>query len=605
MSSYAGNPQTDSGIGGAGPNPMGEDWSQYYLPQLMGLPAPPTDPSLHLDATYYANEDQNRQAQEGLYNDAIAKLGYTGAHGEFVPGSILQAAQLREAQDQAQRQQAIIANTQLMQQQGTLFSGMRAVQQAQAEQPYVSDIATTELGLPIDMAAALQDARGSISAYNTQNDIDLAGAMDRYTTSQQQQPSTSTPAPAPAPAPTPAPGDTSGGTTTGTPGSAGSDSYSTLPYRTVGCFVAETMISTPDGEKRIDAVQQGDTVLSYDTEAKKLVESKVTRVDFHPDPHTVIEARNGHGSLIGTPYHMVWDGENWVQLGAAKRLFNAHDLSASEFSSEKGTPSPVFNLHVDHPAHNYVANGYVVHNIKMYLMARGGEVDGPTPAILGEKGPEAVVPMSGLHPEEQDMVHGLIQAARSRMANPNMIRRPPPGIHWFGPGGSGVDYPTPGPPPDYSGPAWGDLYGGGSRPVPPPRHIDVPPGQWGGQPIHLPIPIPPRHIDVPPGQWGGQPIHLPIQTPGGIWEGLQPPGIIPPGGHVSPETWMAHHPGVMSGRVGTGYVPNWARAAVNARLHPPTHVIHGFGPGGAVTWPPVQPIGLPPIGIPNPGISPQ
>jgi hypothetical protein len=114
---------------------------------------------------------------------------------------------------------------------------------------------------------------------------------------------------------------------------------------------------------------------------------------------------------------------------------------------------------------------------KVTFMAQGGEVDQPTPAMIGEKGPEAVVPLTGLLPHEQMQVHGLIAAARARMGNglrthfpiqmpghlPFVGGRPPvgphmggglirnpvptpiPTIHWFGPGGSGVWSPPPRP----------------------------------------------------------------------------------------------------------------------------------------------------------------
>jgi len=78
-----------------------------------------------------------------------------------------------------------------------------------------------------------------------------------------------------------------------------------------------------------------------------------------------------------------------------------------------------------------------------------------------------------------------------------MIRQPSPGIHWFGPGGSGVYYPQPRPP---IGPIGG------------PVHLpEQPLGGLGGVPIHFPF-----------GPFGGGPFH-----------GIPNPGIQPhfgPGG---------------------------------------------------------------------------
>jgi hypothetical protein len=418
MSSYAtDNPQTMSGIGGA------RDYSQYYLPQNMGIDSPP--PDAPIDSQYLTDEAGLRADISGQYQDELGYLGYTDDQGNYIPGSLLTDAQINEAQYEQQRQLAIKQNTQNAQQQGTLFSGIRAQQQAEAESPYIQSIAGIEQRLPVDMASHYEKAAGLISSYNNQQSALLASAAARAAAAASANPPVDTTPPAtttppsstpPADTTPPPPDNTFEGIPTGPNGT-----YSTLPYRS-------------------------------------------------------------------------------------------------------GTQP-------------FIA------------MASGGEVDSPTPALIGEKGPEAVVPLSGLHPHEQDIVHGLIAAARSRMSGQTdaggMIRNPGPGIHWFGPGGSGVSYPQP-------------------RPVDPP-------------------------FGPPPGRTDT----IPQVYPPGIVEGLPPQY---PADHVSSEQWMAHHPGVMSGKVGTGYVPNWARAAVNLRLHPPKPVIHGFGPGGAVTWPPV--------GIPDPGITP-
>jgi hypothetical protein len=178
MSTYAAdsNPQTASGTPGYSP----PDYSSYGLPQVMaGLPAEP-GAGAYTDSRYLADEATMRADIQRQYGDILRKLGYTNpATGQFIPGTTIQNAQLTEEQAEQNRQQAILQNTQNAQNQGILFSGMRGVLQAQAEQPYVQQIAQTELQTPQDLADLYGQAAGLIGQYHTQNASLLADAADR------------------------------------------------------------------------------------------------------------------------------------------------------------------------------------------------------------------------------------------------------------------------------------------------------------------------------------------------------------------------------------------------------------------------------------------
>jgi hypothetical protein len=182
MSALAPNPQTETGVGGAAPPVAGDDFSQYYLPQQMtGFPAGPPA-GAPIDSTYLAKEAQNRQNIASQYATELQSLGYTDPQtGQYIPGSLVTNARLAEEQAQQGLSQADLANTQAMQQAGTLFSGMRGQQQALAEAPFLGQIGQTELQLPQDMASHFQTAAGLINAYTTQNNIDLADAATRAT----------------------------------------------------------------------------------------------------------------------------------------------------------------------------------------------------------------------------------------------------------------------------------------------------------------------------------------------------------------------------------------------------------------------------------------
>jgi hypothetical protein len=400
MSSYAtDNPQTMSGIGGA------HDYSQYYLPQNMGIDSPP--PDAPVDSQYLTDEAGLRADITGQYQDELGFLGYTDAQGNYIPGSLLTDAQINEAQYEQQRQQAILQNTQTAQQQGTLFSGQRAVQQAQAEAPYLSSIAGIEQKLPVDLAGHFEKAAGLISSYQNQQSALLAAAAARAAALTSANPPADTTPPATTTPPTSTPPPT--GTTT-----------------------------TP------------------------------------PPPDNTFE----------------------------------------------GIPTG------DNGAYRWGTQPFVA-------MAGGGEVDGATPALIGEQGPEAVVPRRALTPDENDQLTQLRQAAQLRMSGGSPMRRNDvPGIHWFGPGGSGVAYPPENPPPS------GIIEG-----------------------------LPPM--------------------------GVRPPGWTPAhelymqGHHAAAlDQYMAHHTAAMAGRA---VQPDWVRHAVASRLRthptpvpvPPVMVpTHGVLPPG-------------------------
>ncbi len=146
-----------------------------------------------------------------------------------------------------------------------------------------------------------------------------------------------------APAPAPAPVSTSG-----------------------GCFVAGTAVAVPGGGTRpIESLEVGDEVLAYDVASGELVPAKVEDVDRHEadDERGVVEVRTAAGTLVGTPEHVVWTGERWKALGEAEALVNGAATPVLERRALPGAAA-VYNLHVVHPDHTYLAGGFIVHNAK-------------------------------------------------------------------------------------------------------------------------------------------------------------------------------------------------------------------------------------------------
>lgn len=168
------------------------------------------------------------------------------------------------------------------------------------------------------------------------------------------------------------------------------------------CFVAGTMVLTPDGRRPIEDLEVGDEVFCWSFGENKLVPTRITEVFSHEndDAREVQVLTMGNGEvLVGTPEHMVYGNKKWSPLGDADCIWSP--VSGKDelvFMHGSGGERDVYNIHVEHRDHNYVANGFLVHNVKIKGMATGGYVParyGGTLALLAEGGEgEYVVPES-------------------------------------------------------------------------------------------------------------------------------------------------------------------------------------------------------------------
>jgi hypothetical protein len=148
------------------------------------------------------------------------------------------------------------------------------------------------------------------------------------------------------------------------------------------CFLAGTMISTPDGDRPIESLKKGDTIWCMGEDGK-MIAGEVTA--------TLKHVNNGYyrlnGSTLVTGAHrflMTGSGPNFV-ASVASMNYEQHalgqwiplrDLSVGQqLLTIDGTSETietiefvdrgvrVFNLEVA-PHHNYFANGILVHNRK-------------------------------------------------------------------------------------------------------------------------------------------------------------------------------------------------------------------------------------------------
>ena len=194
-----------------------------------------------------------------------------------------------------------------------------------------------------------------------------------------------------------------------------------------GCFVGDTLVATPSGYVPIDQLTVGTLVNLYTSEGSLAAAPIAEVFVFEDKPLYQVVTWTPTGGYFETidvtaehPFAVEYVTDDnvrsyefirtaYLQVGMSLR--NAYGVTRHVHSVRTlGYNATVYNLEVDHPEHTYLVGKFkhVVHNRKgaggedWLLLASGGIVMKPTPAIVGEAGPEAVIPLAQLN----DMVSG-------------------------------------------------------------------------------------------------------------------------------------------------------------------------------------------------------
>ena len=136
------------------------------------------------------------------------------------------------------------------------------------------------------------------------------------------------------------------------------------------CFAVGTPVATPEGEKRIEEIKEGDSVLAFDFDAGRVVEKQVLKL-YRAETRCWIHIAVDTGDEIkATRFHPFWV-ENlnaWVEAldlepGMILRLKSGELACVRAVSAEMlDEPQQTFNFEVA-DVHNYfVASGVLVHN---------------------------------------------------------------------------------------------------------------------------------------------------------------------------------------------------------------------------------------------------
>ena len=131
-----------------------------------------------------------------------------------------------------------------------------------------------------------------------------------------------------------------------------------------GCFTGDTLVSVPGGTQRIDKIEVGDNVCSFDHEGV-IHDAKVLKVHKHEGEEVVRYKLWGDSFLDATPNHWVLNQYNAFvgigTLGADDCIVDEQGHLRPIISCTDLGEHTVYNLTVENQ-HTFIANGVRVHN---------------------------------------------------------------------------------------------------------------------------------------------------------------------------------------------------------------------------------------------------
>lgn len=140
-----------------------------------------------------------------------------------------------------------------------------------------------------------------------------------------------------------------------------------------GCFLGDTLVAIPGGKRRIDELQPGDLVLSFD-DAGALHEAKVLKVHTHKGERVIRYQLWGSHHVDATPNHWVLNQFNaFVEidtLGPDDCLVDANNHLRPIVKKTELCTGTVYNLTVE-GHHTFIANNIRVHNAGLGLGIAG------------------------------------------------------------------------------------------------------------------------------------------------------------------------------------------------------------------------------------------
>ena len=134
------------------------------------------------------------------------------------------------------------------------------------------------------------------------------------------------------------------------------------------CFSEDTLVWTVEGPKRIDKIQVGEKVLSFDFDRNTVVEREVREVLVN---QTVCfyEIEVGSESISATRSHPFWVVNQWewiaardLKTGMQLLHWNGQWVEITAIERQEVTESTTYNLSIEQTPNYFVGPGVLVHN---------------------------------------------------------------------------------------------------------------------------------------------------------------------------------------------------------------------------------------------------
>lgn len=149
----------------------------------------------------------------------------------------------------------------------------------------------------------------------------------------------------------------------GSGGSSGFYGYY-IPTMQEECFTGDTLVKTPEGERRIDSLNIGDTVLSKNLDINEIRPNKIKHFEAHPETkgYIIINER-----LKVTQSHRLWINDSWKRAHALQigdYLRNSKNEKVWIFQLDYNEENcATYNLIMENQRMaNYFADDLLVHN---------------------------------------------------------------------------------------------------------------------------------------------------------------------------------------------------------------------------------------------------
>ena len=130
----------------------------------------------------------------------------------------------------------------------------------------------------------------------------------------------------------------------------------------IQCFVAGTMVETPDGKKAIENIKTGDIVKTFNTETSKVETSIVTETFTHPNNSNRLIINDKINTTLEHPFYIngVWVDAGDLKVGDELLHVNGSKHKITSIATDT-TNQTVYNFEVE-GTHTYFVEGYLVHN---------------------------------------------------------------------------------------------------------------------------------------------------------------------------------------------------------------------------------------------------